>query len=170
MGQRSLGARSSAMSSPLLDLIGALESNGNYNAVYGQAGATEDLSQYTLDQIHDLQYRHGKLTGSSAFGKYQFLRKTLLGLREQLGLSGAEKFTPELQDELATALLIGRGLYRWESGVLSDSTFMDNLSKEWASLPYRNGRSYYDRDSMGNHALTSRSEVRAALDKQRKFA
>jgi len=151
---------------PLLDFIGHLESNGNYNAVFGNANATEDLGRLTLDEIHDRQLRHGKITGSSAFGKYQIIRKTLLGLREGLGLSRYEKFQPELQDSLATALIEQRGLHRWRTSErYDDDWFMNQLSKEWASLPYITGRSYYDGDSMGNHARATRDEFRAILQK-----
>jgi muramidase (phage lysozyme) len=150
----------------LLDFIAGLESGGNYNAVYGNARATRDLSAFTLDQINALQLAHGKRYGSSAFGRYQFIRKTLLGLRTRLGLSGADRFTPELQDRLALSLLVARGLRRWQRGEMSDERFMDALSREWASLPYRTGRSYYAGDGL-NHALATREQVRAVLREMR---
>lgn len=154
---------------PLLDFIASLESNSNYNAVFGNANSTQELSDYTLTEVHDAQLAHGKLTGSSAFGRYQIIRKTLLGLRTRLGLLRSEKFTHELQDRLAQSLLIARGLRRWQRGEISDDAFMDALSKEWASLPYRNGRSYYDGDGL-NHALATRSEFRHVLETLRENA
>lgn len=150
----------------LLDFIARLESGDNYNAVYGNARATRDLSAFTLDQIAAMQMTHGKRYGSSAFGRYQLIRKTLLGLRTRLGLSGSDRFTPELQDRMALSLLIARGLRRWQRGERNDEAFMDALSKEWASLPYRNGRSYYAGDGL-NHALATRDQVRAVLRKMR---
>lgn len=146
----------------LLDFIGQLESGNNYNAIFGMATSQRELSKFTLDHIQTLQLNHAKKTGSSAFGKYQILRKTLLGLRTKLGLSPDAYFTPELQDRLALSLLATRGLARWKAGTLSDEGFMDNLSKEWASLPYRTGRSYYDGDGL-NHSLASRAEFKRAL-------
>lgn len=59
----------------------------------------------TLDQIQDIQRAHGEKTGSSAIGRYQIIRKTLAGLMKKLSLSPNLKFTPELQDRLALALL-----------------------------------------------------------------
>lgn len=147
---------------PLLDFIGQLESGGNYNARFNDPHAQTDLSNFSLNQIHALQVAHGKRTGSSAFGKYQLIRKTLLGLRTRLNLSGTDRFTPELQDRLATSLLVARGLKRWQAGTLSDEDFMDNLSKEWASLPYRNGRSYYAGDGL-NHSGATRGEFKSVL-------
>jgi hypothetical protein len=40
-------------------------------------------------------------------------------------------------------LLKRRGLEKYQAGKLSKDQFADNLSKEWASLPYRTGESYY---------------------------
>lgn len=147
----------------LLDFIGQLEAGGNYNAVFGNARASQDLSSCTLDQIQALQLAHAKRTGSSAFGKYQLLRKTLLGLRTRLNLSGDARFTPELQDRLAQSLLVARGLRKWQAGAMTDDAFMDSLAKEWASLPYRTGRSYYDGDGL-NHALATRAEFKQVLE------
>lgn len=146
----------------LLDFIGKLESNGNYNAVWGNAHSIVDLSKYTLSQLEKKQRLWGR-RGSSATGKYQFMRKTLLLLRVRMLLSGDLYFTPELQEKLAMQLLKRRGLNRWlRKGVIDDDRFMDSLSKEWASLPYHTGRSYYDGDGL-NHALASREEFRAIL-------
>ncbi|MGQ9815174.1 MAG: hypothetical protein ACUVR3_08495 [Candidatus Roseilinea sp.] len=150
----------------LLNFIGLLESGGNYNAVYGNAEASRDLSRFTLDQIHNMQLEHSKITGSSAFGKYQFTRRTLLGLRTRLGLKGSELFTPELQDRMARSLLVARGFNRWKAGQMTDDAFMDSLAKEWASLPYRTGRSYYDGDGL-NRALATREEFREVLKAMR---
>lgn len=151
---------------PLLDLIGDIEANGNYNAVFGNPNSRHDLSQYTLAEIQQRQYRHGRITGSSAHGKYQFLRKTLASLMDELGLAMTDYFTPEFQDEMAEALLVRRGLHRWYKGRMTDDAFMDSLSMEWASLPYRTGASYYDGDGM-NHALITREKFSAVLNEVR---
>ena len=147
---------------PLLDLIGKIEAHGNYNAKFSQVDATEDLSQFTVNEVLRKQYRWGRSTGSSAFGKYQFIRKTLASLLDDLDIPGDTYFTPELQDQLAEELLERRGLSKWAAGRMSDERFMDSLSKEWASLPYHTGRSYYAGDGL-NKSLTSRGQVRAVL-------
>lgn len=154
----------------LLDFIAGIESNGNYNAYYGKANSSDELSGFTLSQIEKKQRILARATGSSAFGRYQFLRETLIGLQTRLGLSPNELFTPDLQDRLAYQLLKSRGLNRWLSGQMTDEKFMDNLSKEWASLPYHTGKSYYNGDSMNNLALTSRSEFHAAIKKVRSLS
>ena len=147
---------------PLLDLIGEIESRGNYNAKFSQVNANEDLSQFSVREIQRKQHRWGRSTGSSAFGKYQFIRKTLGSLLDDLDIDDDALFTPELQDQLAEELLERRGLSKWAAGRMSDERFMDSLSKEWAALPYNTGRSYYAGDGR-NKSLTSRGQVRAVL-------
>ena len=153
---------------PLLDLIGRIEANGNYNAKFSRVDASDVLSQYTVREIQRMQYRWGRSTGSSAFGKYQFIRKTLASLIDDLDIDDNAKFTPELQDKLAEELLERRGLARWVVGRMSDDAFMNSLSKEWASLPYHTGRSYYAGDGL-NKSLISRNELRAALRAMREM-
>jgi tape measure domain-containing protein len=113
------GARSMAGSNPMLDLIGRAEGTDrgrgyNETLAYGAfTGGNVNLTSMTLDDIDALQkrmLRHPDNNfNSSALGRYQIVRKTLLGLRKELGLSGDEKFTPELQDRLAKQLLKRRG-------------------------------------------------------------
>lgn len=152
------GARS------ILHLIGVHEANGNYNAVFGNANSTADLSQYTVNQIISRQLYATRVLGkaSSAIGKYQFIRKTLTNLRDELGV-GNEKFTPELQDKMGMELLRGRGYDEFRAGKISQRQFALRLSQEWASLPDpRTGRSYYAGDGL-NAAGTSARNVYAAL-------
>src|SRR6266851_8981065 len=133
------------------------ESDGNYNAVIGNAHSDRDLSVLTLHQIANLQRQlvnNGE--PSSAVGRYQIIEHTLETLIEELHLTGEEHFTPELQDKLAVQLLVGRAYRSWWRGEISDTTFMHNISAEWASLPdpRLGGKSHYD--GVGpNHASTS---------------
>ncbi len=149
----------------ILDLVSGAELKGteagNYNAVYGNAAATEDLSRRTLDQT--IAWSQSRGTSSSATGRYQFLASTLESLKSELKLSGSEPFSPALQDRMALALLNRRGFREWTVGKLTDDAFAANLAKEWASLPNpATGRSHYAGDGV-NKALVSPSQVRAAL-------
>lgn len=150
--------------SNLAAFIGAKEANGNYNAVYGNAGSTVDLSQFTLDQILGAQEAARKAgAASTAVGIGQFVYKTLKGLKEELGLSGKEPFTPELQDQLVHTLLVRRGLEKYKAGKITKSQFALRLSQEWAALPNPStGRSYYDGDGL-NSALTTTAKVYEVL-------
>ncbi len=142
------------------------EAHGNYNAYFGHALSTVDLSMHTLSGIYDFQdtmlVRDRR---STAVGRYQFLRRTLKDLQKELGLSDWEPFTPVLQDRLGMQLLNRRGYYEWRRSAIDDKEFAHRLSMEWASLPDpgNNGRSHYDGDSAGNHASTTLDAVYAML-------
>lgn len=161
---QSAGLNGDGQSVALLDLIGKGESDGNYNAVYGNPGNTQDLSQYTLDDIlKEQQQARSAGAASTAIGKYGFLYKTLLGLKSEMGLSGSEKFNPELQDKLGKALLNRRGLEAYKAGRLSKSAFALALSQEFASLPNPNtGASYYAGDGL-NRSRVGKSSVYQAM-------
>ncbi len=121
----------------ILDFVAGAELNpangGNYNAFFGNAGAAEDLGKRTLDQT--IAWSRDRGTSSSATGRYQFMADTMAGLKKEMGLSGREAFTPELQDRMALKLLERRGYREWSTGRLGDEEFANRLAQEWASLP-----------------------------------
>jgi muramidase (phage lysozyme) len=127
----------------LLEYIGKKESNGNYNILVG--GKTEpNLTNMTIAEVQE--YQRGMIQRgheSTAVGKYQIIRKTLQGLINQGYAKPEDKFSAGIQDRLAIGLLKGRGLDQYQAGKMSKDQFADNLSKEWASLPYNTGQSYY---------------------------
>ena len=127
----------------LLEYIGKKESNGNYNILVG--GKTEpNLTNMTVAEV--LEYQRGmRQRGheSTAVGKYQIIRGTLESLIKEGYASPDDKFSAGIQDRLAVGLLKRRGLEKYQAGKMSKDNFADNLSKEWASLPYNTGQSYY---------------------------
>lgn len=154
----------SAQGSSLLGLIRGAEADGNYNAVYGNPGNTRDLGQFTLDQILGFQ-QQARQRGleSTAVGGYQFLYKTLRGLKKEMGLAGSEMFTPQLQDRMGMALLERRGLSAYRAGRISKRQFAHSLSQEWAAVPSPNtGRSFYAGDGL-NAATVRTRDVYAAM-------
>lgn len=131
----------------LLDLIGKAESGVHgYNQTFGGKAPITDMS---IDEVLDHQDTM-KASGSpsTAAGRYQFLQKTLKGLKTELGLTGEEKMTPELQDGLAVHLMRRRGLDRYLKGELSKDQFVNRLAQEWAGLPTTAGQSYYAGDGL----------------------
>jgi len=153
----------------LLELIGEVEAQGNYNAIFGNGGQDEiDYTAMTLDEVAEAQKAHVTAgNASSAIGKYQFIQGTLKGLRKDLGLKGDEKFTPELQDELAQALLRRRGLDKYLKGDITAEQFQANLAKEWASLPSDSkNKSYYDGDGLNK----ARTDTNTLLERIKKLS
>jgi conjugal transfer mating pair stabilization protein TraG len=113
---------SGGWSGTLLDLIALPESRGNYNAWYGNAEQDRvDLAGLTVDQVRGLQADLVRSTGGSAVGRYQLLDDTLDGLIDQMGLTGNERFTPELQDRMALQLARDAGMDDWAAGRISNA-------------------------------------------------
>lgn len=173
----------------LLAFIGRLETGRDgvdaYTTIYGhrESRLTKPVTDFTLDELLAAQKTWGKNWGSSAAGKYQIIRKTLVGLVTDLGLSGSTKFSPSVQDQMGLALLKRRGFDKFIAGTLSLKAFAAELAKEWASIPVlapmqgasrtvQRGQSYYAGDGL-NKSLTSPGDVEAVLaevlnDAQRK--
>lgn len=146
------------------------ESDGNYNAYFGHITGPYNFAIYTLSRIYAFQAQMLRNDPrSTAIGRYQFLRRTLQALQTKKKLPNATLFTPELQDQLAVDLLVGRGYKAWWRGSIDDREFAHALSMEWASLPdpLNGGRSHYDGDRVGNHASTSVLHVLTMLEKAR---
>ncbi|UIY45860.1 lysozyme family protein [Methylobacterium radiotolerans] len=129
----------------MLDLIAKAEgtTRRGYNDSFAhQVGG--DLTGKTLGEIEQIQRG---MRGSSAIGRYQFMRGTLFGsgrrgdqgLMGELGLSRDDKFTPELQDRLANALIERRYREAKRTQAKSGGDFMRHfrtaLAREWASFP-----------------------------------
>lgn len=125
MDPRQLLSFTEAAKRGVLELIAAAEGTGtngyNVSLAHGAflpGGQEQNLSAMTLDAIDRLQsfmLEHPANTfNSSALGKYQITRTTLRDLRAQLGLSGDQLYTPELQDRLAMQLYQQRGFQPWE--------------------------------------------------------
>lgn len=170
---------------PLLDLIARHESesaaakqgvSSGYDVVVWQASKiyppVKPITTMTVFEVLNWQKEAITKTkqlygnGYSAAGRYQVIRKTL----QSLDVNSDALFDKETQDVIGVMLLYRRGWDKWVKGELSTEVFADNLSKEWASLPYHTDRSYYDKDVHGNRSLVSRKEVIQVLNKIRKVA
>lgn len=150
----------------LRQVIGQAESGGDYNSVFGMGkSTTRDLSQFTVGEITAMQKSYtDRGSPSSAVGKYQFLRKTLDSLVKEGVISADDQFTPDVQDQLAVALMKRRGLDDYRAGKITREQYTNNLAKEWAGLPTTNGMSFYAGDGL-NASTVRLPQVLAALEK-----
>ena len=159
----------------LLDFIGDIEAPKGYDTVYGnnQDKLTKPLTSMTLDEVIAAQPGWTQRFGSSAAGRYQFMRATLRGLMTQYNIPGLTFLTPELQDHLGLQLLKRRGYADFIAGRISSVTFALRLAQEWASLPVlssvrggsravERGQSYYAGDGV-NKALVSPERLERIL-------
>lgn len=161
---------------PISSLVAHAESStvGDYNAA--NAGSPMDLgkdglinlfgrdaSQITIGEIMDAQAA-GRL---HAAGRYQIIGKTMPTTVSQAGLDRADYFNANNQDLLFIALIKHKRPRIWSflNGTGSVQKAADDMAKEWASMPWTNGRSYYGGQ---DRAHASRAQVLSALQQARK--
>ena len=108
-----------------------------YETLYGhnQGRLARPVTEMTLDEVQASQRNWSRRFGSSATGAYQFMRATLKGLMEELGLDREQRLDPDLQDRLAYHLLIRRGYHQFMTGEIGMNEFARRLAMEWASFP-----------------------------------
>jgi len=159
--------------SALLYLIQGAETKRGYDAYsdYAVIAPPKPPTQMTVNETKAWQrsaIRRG--SKSVAIGGYQMISKTFNGVVSEMGLTGSEVMTPELQDSMGMHLLERRGYGAWRSGQLTDDAFMDNLAHEWAALPRatgpKRGRSEYSGDGL-NGATVNLDTVMSALTADR---
>lgn len=160
--------------SSLLGTIAKGESRGNYNAHYGNAANSETkFTEMTVAEVLRWQEDYVKSgSPSSAVGKYQIIRPTLVGLVKQLNIDQSEVFGAPLQDRMAIALLERRGAVEYVDNKLTREQFAANIAQEWAALPKVIGEnpetSYYAGDGL-NEARISTDEVLGAVKHLKKM-
>lgn len=157
---------------PLADLISKGE--GDYNAVNrGYAGDTpggiQGLKGLTFENFTVGQVMEMQRTQLYAVGRYQFIPVTLRFAVAMSDVDRLDMFTPEVQDKLFAALIQFKrpaiaAYIRGDHDHLGWA--LNEMSKEWASVEYRNGRGYYDNVG-GNRAHITRAEVIAVLNEVR---
>ena len=158
--------RSSMMQSTgvkgLADLVSSGE--GSPTAMFPGEDYPE-MTDMTIREVVNLQkekLRDGR--ESAAVGAYQFLYPERAA--QLAGLSIDDKFTPENQLKMFMGTLLNKPGRENVSAFLQGTgdnieAAIDELAQEFASIEYRNGRSYYD-DGV-NKASIGRDQVRAAL-------
>jgi hypothetical protein len=157
---------------PLKALIAKYESKGDYNIVYGgipesyrpEQHLGKSLTQCTVGEVLGWQaYVTSNQVGavSSAAGKWQIIRKTLVEFGPIAGLSCSDLFNPTNQDRIFEVLLERRGYREFLSGSLSVEAFANNIAQEWAAMPVVS-------DIKGAHRKLKRGECFYAGDKVNK--
>lgn len=164
----------------LLDFIGGIEAPRGYTTIYGnnQGKLKTPITSRTLDQLIKAQSDFTRAYGSSASGRYQFMKATLQDLKKSLMLSGSEIFDANLQDRLGFVLLQRRGYFDYMAGKIDRVEFGKRLAQEWASLPVlanmqgahrklTRGQSYYAGDAL-NKSLIPPEKLETVLALVRK--
>lgn len=102
-----------------------------------------DLSKMTINQILARnKLKPGDKNRMNAVGKYQVIASTMKQAIKAMGLSGNEKFTPELQEKIFKEFLIPKrkGLNNYlKGGKTSLDRAQYEAAMEWASIPVPKG-------------------------------
>jgi hypothetical protein len=129
--------------------IGETAGTGDYTTLLGNAQkdgkqfAGTDITKKTVDELIQFtagggayaEYSKGVVNRmATPMGRYQIVGKTLRSLKNKMGLTGDEQFTPELQDKMFLQLLKGRGYFEYKAGKMSKQDFLSNLKNEWEGL------------------------------------
>lgn len=155
--------------SSLLHVIAKAESNGNYNAYFGNAANNSiRFTQMSIAEVMQWQANYiAQGSASSAVGRYQIIDSTLAGLVQRLGINTRQKFDEPTQDKLAIALLEKRGVHSYVNKEITKDQFAANLAMEWAALPRIIGGnpsdSYYASDGL-NKSRVSIEEIKQAIE------
>ena len=110
--------------------IFAGESGGDYGALYGFANrpgkmfSDVDVTSMTINELLDFQNPRGEYgnyvsalnegVASTPAGAYQIVGRTLRDARDRMGLTGGERFTPEMQDRIGRWIYDQQGTGAWE--------------------------------------------------------
>ena len=159
---------------------------GNYNSVNrglinkkNLGSYEEDLSKLTINEIlsrNNLSANDPRRM--NAVGRYQIINSTLRGKVKELGLSGNELFTPEMQDKLFLSLIPDVAKSYMEGKHNDKNAAMTAIAKTWASVGVpidmqgangwvRAGESFYAGDGGNKSNPQSLALVSEALDSVR---
>jgi len=154
-------------------LLGMIRSGeGGWNSVNrgvaGDSAPIRNLTSMSIGVVEDMQKR-GRVF---AVGAYQFTPGVLSRARKEAGLSPNAPMTPENQNKMGIALLLGSkrpALAKYIRGESNDlrAAHLD-IASEWAALQGPNGRGVYDGDKGGNMASIPAAQVRASLQEARR--
>lgn len=147
----------------LLDFIAKYESSDNYNVIYG--GEIKPLTKMTIKEIYDLQDKMIEEKGSSALGRYQFLKMTLKENVRKLGIDESSLFDEQLQDQIARSLLEKRGFEDYKLGKITTKQIIRNLSKEWAALSEDETNTSRHKGVLNNKALVDFKTIKEFLER-----
>ena len=163
--------------SPVLNLIAAHESvGGSYDSVYPSTTKQKysggpPLTEMTIAEADAWQVQTYRARGSSAAGRYQFMK--IKKQAADAGIGANELFSAENQDKMAIHLLSGKRRITMDMIKNDPNEAMIRLGMEWAAFPMpvsmqghkqrvSVGQSYYAGDGR-NAAGATVSEVKGVF-------
>jgi len=153
-------------------ILGMIRSGeGSYTSMYPSESYPQ-LTNMTIQQVVNFQkqkLRDGR--ASAAVGAYQFLSPELAA--RMAGLPLTAKFTPENQDKMAIAYMIGTkrpALAAYITGKSKDiNAAHQDIANEWAALEGPSGRGAYDKDGYNKASIRSATVRKALMEARRAY-
>ena len=149
------------------DNVGGYDAANNGRSMdLGRSGFTKvfgtSTSEITVGQILLAQSQRR----IHAVGRYQIIGITLKSLVKARCISGSQLFTEEVQDKAFVCLIKKNRPAVWHyistgQGIVAAA---NGMAREWASMPYTHGRSYY---GGSDKAHATRAELFDALESVR---
>jgi muramidase (phage lysozyme) len=149
-----------------------------YDMVYGFGDyvvPSKPVSEMTMKEVFDYQKElinatKGKVPGTnlgtSAVGKYQFVKTSLFGKggtadkpgknswADKLNLKADTVFTPEIQEKLGMLVLKEAGYNSYIRGKKSEESFLNSIASKWASV---------EGSTANQHIATKKADLRPIL-------
>jgi muramidase (phage lysozyme) len=149
-----------------------------YDMVYGFGDyvvPSKPVSEMTMKELFDYQKKlisatKGKVPGTkygtSAVGKYQFVKTSLFGKggtadkpgknswADKLNLKADTVFTPEIQEKLGMLVLQEAGYNSYIKGKKSEDSFLNGIANKWASV---------EGSTANQHIATKKKDLRPIL-------
>ncbi|MCZ4274139.1 hypothetical protein [Maritalea porphyrae] len=148
----------------LFSLIASVEApHRQYDAVHHKAKIKppHNPTKLTLGEV--FEWIEATPNQFHAIGRYQFIPATLAYLVEAENLSLKQRFSEQVQDQLALKLLNDAGWQQYQAHEMPIKAFMDRIAKVWAGFPLENGKSAYD-GLAGNRAVITRAHFETAMN------
>ncbi|MGJ8757444.1 hypothetical protein ACSFV5_07290 [Acinetobacter sp. HC8-3S] len=124
-----------------------------------------NLTDMTIDEILKANEKpFGDSNRINAAGKYQIIASTLKNVKKDMGLTGKEKFTPELQDKMFMHLLPQSAKNYVEGKSDNKKLAISDISSVWSSVANPNTGKTSHQDGVNKASPQSVNRVSNALD------
>lgn len=130
-----------------------------------QSRVEHNLTNMTIDEILDANNKQfGDPNRINAAGKYQIIASTLKNVKREMGLTGKEKFTPELQDRMFMHLLPKSAKNFVEGKGGNKESAIADISSVWSSVANPSTGQTSHQDGINKASANSINRIGDALD------
>lgn len=152
----------------LYNVIGHLESGGNYN-IFSGGEVNNNLSNMTISQVLQLQDERVRMGKNSYAGFAQIGRREIREMIRKGVVSPNDIFNKETQFKLHSRIIKDVGYDDFISGKMTPEKFAYRLAGKYAALPKDSSGDSYYKGKGNNRALTSYENYINLLNELRNY-